>query len=322
MPKYCLDIVQQKYLGGLRPFLYSINTLYVLISTLLIIVFNFSNHSKYTWLNILTVLAEYPRTAKQISLTENDFHSLMVKVKFCLKLIPRLTILIMSLMFLFSSYLMFNVHRELDFLLYGIPTIVLFLSYGYSAADILLYTCLCSFVVIEFYRKSLLNINKIAIGLNHRSKDNNGWSSLIKQYSQVIKEIDQCNSFWKTVNLVLFHTIYLLNLLLIHQIFFGKYLSLIFMILFVTVFILTFVLNLYVCFKIASINSIANKSHKILLKIKTDIKLNERKAAIKVIYILMIHHALEITTVIDLSLLFDADKDRNEDIESAENAIT
>lgn len=284
LPKYYLEIVQSEYLGGIKPFFYMIDVLYAITAAELIFVFNFSGQSKYEWLKVLEIFDDKSWTKWRLLLTNNDIKQIKVRVKFSLNLIPRITSFIMCLMLILSVYLMVSVHDRHDFIVYGIPTIAHYLSFGYASADTIFYTILCYFIVIESCTRSLLNVNRLAVRVRAHFRDNHPirWSTLVSHYSLLLNRIQVCNRFWKRVNFVLFYNIFSLNMLQIQQIIFGNYLNPIVTLLVGTLLVLTFVTSIYICLRISSINTIANKSHGILLKLKAESHLNDRREGLKV----------------------------------------
>ena len=283
-PRWYFDVVQSRYMGGFKQFIYPIGIFLPLISVIIIKIFNFSPDNTYTWLKIFKKLQRYETLGHLGMWNKREMLPLIFKIKISLKLIPYITVLIMLFQFLFSLILMVSVYNLVDFILYGIPSMIIYQSLGYSILYVTLHCVLCLFTVCEYCRLKFKSVNKMT---EHLAKNCIGNTSkklnqLLEEHNSICDQIVAYNKFWKNVLQGLIYPVLPLDLLVLHQLLFGKFENIFLPYLLLLVFLLSFGLLFSIIFLISLINKESNKSHKLLLKLKYRLKILKISENIKV----------------------------------------
>ena len=259
-PKFYFDVINSAYLGGIKHYLYSILILVGLMSIITIYTFNFSDPSSYSWLSVLIEL--------KTDNTEIFFYSLRNKIKILLKIIPYYIKLILFLSASSGILVMYNAYNLMDFILFGILSDLIFILFIYSLAPVGFYSFLCYYIVCEYIRWKFKSINESFREYSNKFTTNPiVFNHLIHKHNILCKEIHCFNKFWKRFFFNITYTLMPTNLLLLHQIIFGKFDNFVVPYLLETVFVISFSLYLIMCLTNLSINRESKKSFKILFKV-------------------------------------------------------
>ena len=272
-PRYFMDAVQSKYYGGIKPFIYSIAIFLILIAVEIIKVFNFSDNNTYYWLKIFEKLKRYEILGSLRMWNQKEMQSLLYKIKFCVFVIPYITHLVMDLMFMFSLILVINVFNFPDIIIYGFPTVIIYVLHGYSVTNVGLNAGLCMFIVAQYSRIKFEAINKMTTNLAKNSfVINTKINQLIEEHNSICTQIWKYNIFWKKLIQGILFLMFPLNLLLLHQILFGKFGNHIMLLILLLTFLLCFGMVFYFAFFLSFITKESTKSFKLLIKLKVNIK--------------------------------------------------
>ena len=275
-PKHYLDI-WSKYMGGLKQFIYPISLFLSVISIQIIRIFNFSDNNAYYWLKVLEKLRRYEFLGS-LGIWNTNLRPVLIKTKYLALLIPYITGLSLFMMFLVSSVLMIKTYSFADLIIYGIPSVILYLIYGYSIVNITFHSVLCLFIICEYSRIKLKNVNKMTENLINKTFVNiKNVNQLIEEHNNICTQITKFNKFWKNFIQGILCLIFPMQLLVLHQLLFGKFETILFRLLFLLLFLLGFGLTSYFIFFFSLITKETNKSYKLLhrFKFKNHLRLNQ-----------------------------------------------
>jgi hypothetical protein len=262
IPDYCFDIVQ--HVGGI--------VIYVLIASCLICLmtagfnyrFNTGIESNMKWLQIIKVLKGVSSVEELRIPEKNKVIKLFLITDKLYKALKLSFNCFMTILFLMSTAIIVFNYDFFRAIFIGLISLIVFWLYCYYAAGIVYYS-LMYFLVISYYCK--LRMNSINENLKILTEkfiiSNKSIDNLLKDHNDICNTINDYNIFWKRIYELTLYGIIPINLILLHQVFFGDLLLLnhLGFIISVTSYLsLLFVLN----FMTASVHKEVSKSYRLI----------------------------------------------------------
>jgi hypothetical protein len=259
---YCFDIVQ--HVGGIVIYFLTLGFLIALMTAGFNYEFNTANESIMKWLEIIQVLKGVS-SVKVLKIPERN-----EVIKFFLNTGTLYKALKLSFCFLITFSIMicptiiifnYDFYRAISF---GLISLMLILLYCYYSVALIHY-CLMYFLIICYYCK--LRMNSINKNLNYLIEkfmiSNKSIDNLLKDHNDLCNAIYDYNIFWKRIYKYCLYGIIPINLIFLHQVFFGE-LRLQILLGFIIAVISYLSLLLILNFITASVHKEVSKSYKLL----------------------------------------------------------
>jgi hypothetical protein len=218
VPKSYLDLCQ--YIGGITQF-HRLEILLSLIITLVIIIlFNYSHNMQ--WIEIIGILKGLTIMRKSID-SDLEFWEKFIKriqlIRIIIKLGVYSTIFFYTLM---SVILVIASHDLIEIFKYGIPGILVYFSMGFPTVFILSYSFLYYYIVCYYCRMRFRIFNYSLKFENKMFIKYKLIDELFREHNSICNKIIFYNKFWKHYFFAINYTIIPFNLLLMQQIIFEK----------------------------------------------------------------------------------------------------
>ena len=223
IPLYYFGICH--HLGGLSQFYYLVCAFISLNVIQYLYIFNRSHELRHKWIKIIEVLNTDSQSIHTLGITDKNSRETYLKhvifIQKCVNLIvnPTTIFTILTFISILLSKLSF-----IDFITYGIITIILASIFVWSFYNSIFYGCLHLFIVcyfcklkfISFYSK-LNQLTKIEYFINHMKV-----LKILNELDQILKEIIEFNHFWKAYIFSVYFTVIPILLLVLQSLLFVQ----------------------------------------------------------------------------------------------------
>jgi hypothetical protein len=283
IPDYCFDMAQ--HIAGIVIYVLMIGILIGLMTAGFNYRFNTGIESHMKWLQIIKVLKGVSSVEELRIPEKNKVIKLFLNTEKLYKTLKLSYNCFMTIIFLMLTAIIVFKYDFFRAISIGLITLITSWLYCYYIAGIIYYS-LMYFLIISYYCK--LRMNSVNENLKILTKkfmiSNKAIDNLLKDHNDICNTINDYNIFWKRIYELTLYGIIPLNLILLHQVFFGDLLllnRLTFIIAVISYLSLLFVLN----FMTASVHKEVSISYRLinLLLLKLSSNLTTRRK-IKVIF--------------------------------------
>ena len=219
-PKHYFDFYRTPILDmGSKMFFYIIIITYNLFFGGVLYLFNFSPKCDNHWITMLRELVGH----QSIELSKEIKKKIIARVKFALKFIPIGSISMNIGMIALALPLMIATYDIIDFIIYGVPSILLVFNTIRPLIPLGMLAALCVLIPIQYFYQRFKQLNE---RFKYTQKNKTVNQSLIKhlnvEHNLICKRIHSSNRFWKKVYVLMLLTVLPSNLFIFYQLVFGK----------------------------------------------------------------------------------------------------
>ena len=219
--KYYLDILQSRSFKSNKIFTYVIVIAYNLFAAGLLCVFNFSDKCDKHWFQLLNQLVRNEKSKSSKS------SKTIFRIRFALKYIRISSMSINVALIGFSMHLTIMAYNGMDFLIYGVPSIVLFFNALRAVPPTALLFIFSLLIVTLYCYQQFKQLNNRLKNISKGHVMNEVLllkpiKRLNAEHNGICVQIHRYNKFWQQTLLITLVTVIPLNLFLIHQLIFGQ----------------------------------------------------------------------------------------------------